>query len=178
MRWMRAALVLALSLGLCGFAPATRGPSTLEERELVAEIAQKLRADPLSPDLRKQRAWALRWVVEVPDIHVTMCGGFMPWLTAREKYKYARELSAQMTLSSAAFSIENPAVAGDLTRQQFAAVDGTLRAYEAILKRDPKARLAPLDDLLKKRVGGELMRVVVAESRRCKDAVSKAPVRN
>lgn len=68
-------IVIALALGLAvktTFAQ-NRGPSTPEERKRAVEIATLLENDPLNKDAKSLSSELLIWLIEVPDIHVTIC---------------------------------------------------------------------------------------------------------
>jgi len=130
-----------------------QAPSTAEERARLLTLAHKLESNPLDPSLRPEREWALKWLIEVPDIHVSMCPSI---LGDYHKYKYSPEITTQMMLASAAFTIENPDKAKDQTGQYVAAAEGALKAYSAILAQDPKARSKALDEALEKQSQGKL----------------------
>jgi hypothetical protein len=61
-----------------------------------------------------------------------------------------------MTMSSAAFIIEHPDQARDDVAVNKAGIEGTLKAYEAILRTKPKARWPFLDELIARRDKGTL----------------------
>jgi hypothetical protein len=70
---MKCAVVLALvaAWGAAGArAQEKRGPSTPEERARFVEITHKLEASPLDKSLIPDREWALRWLIDVPDVSV------------------------------------------------------------------------------------------------------------
>jgi len=128
-------------------------PSTPEERARVVSIAQKLEANPLDPSLKSEREWAMKWLIEVPDIRVGMCPSL---LGDYHKYKYSSEITTQILLTSAKFSIENPDQANDAAAQYIAGAESALKAYTAILQQDAKAKSKPLDDDLEKQSQGKL----------------------
>lgn len=144
-----------------------RGPSTPEERAKVLSIAQKLEASPLDKDLRKDREWALLWLIQVPDVSVKLCtsmlGNFI-----ESKYKYSSEITAVQMLSSAAFVIEHPEKSGDDAAQYKAGVEGVLKAYRAILESNAKAKSKHLDDLVAKENQGELDNFISEARKKCK----------
>ncbi len=157
---MKAALpLIVLILGTCVIGTcqqqAQRGPSTQEERERFIAIAHKMEAAPLDPSLRKEREWALLWLVQIPDITAEVCtaplGDFM-----KKKYKYSPEIITQLTFSSGAFVIEHPGQSKDLPAQRLAAVEGALKAYKSILQAKPDAKSKSLDELLDKQHDGKL----------------------
>jgi hypothetical protein len=129
--------------------------STAEERQRVVTIAHKLEAAPLDQTLYPERDWAKQWVIENPDVRIRMCGQLLAGLRS-PKYQFRLEIGTQMILSSAAFLIEHPDQAGDHLAENVGGVQGVLKAYSAILKTNPDAHAASLDDLLQKQSKGQL----------------------
>ena len=158
--------VTAVGLGSSLFAQSGRGPSTPEERQRVVGVVRSLEANPLASGAQRDRQWLTLWLVAVPDIKVSLCTEFFPELLGSKK-NHASELLMQSPYSMAAFVIEHPERAEDAEAKYDAAVQGTLRAYGAILQRDPKARWAVLDGLLTKRDKGELPEFIHATAPRC-----------
>ncbi|HKQ91747.1 MAG TPA: hypothetical protein VJZ77_13735 [Blastocatellia bacterium] len=136
-------------------AQSNRGPSTPEERATAVKSARLLETDPFNKDAKKAREWFLKWLIEVPDISVEICTDYLSPLYGKKKNNEA-ELAIQMTLSSAAFIIENPDKAKDGVAVNLAGVEGTLKMYESILKSKPDAKNDFLDQLIAKRDKGEL----------------------
>lgn len=159
--------VAVILMGVAAATAAARGPSTKEERAKAVRIAHELEAAPLNKSFRSDREGAIKWLIEVPDVHVKLCpsvlGDFL-----NKKYKYSSEITVQLTLSSAAFVIEHPDQAGDPTAQYLGGVEGVLKAYESILQEKPKANSKALDELLQKQEKGELKGFVEEASKSCK----------
>ena len=132
--------------------PQERGPSTPEERARALEITRQLEQDPLNRALHKDREWLLRWLIEIPDIQVSICASGLGQFF-KSKYKYSPEIMGQLTFGSAAFIIENPAKAKDEAATCLAGVQGALAAYKAILKSQPSAKSPALDELAAKTPG-------------------------
>ena len=158
--------VLILASGLLANDP--RGPSTPEERAKAVQMVQHLENDPLSSEAKQEREWLTVWLIEVPDIHATLCTAFYPDLLGTKK-NYANELVMQAPYAMAVFQINHPDQASDENSRYMAGVDGTLNAYEAILKKKPKARWPVLDELLGKRARGELVAFVREKVPECKN---------
>jgi hypothetical protein len=144
-----------------------RGPSTLEERVRAVQTAKLLQADPLAPNLQKDREWLLKWLIEIPDISVKMCPTFLGDL-GDSKSGYPGAVIATMLASEAAFVIEHSEKAKDVEAMYLAGVDGALNGYEAIHKKDLSYRLPHLDDLLHKRDQGKLTDYVHSTTKKCK----------
>lgn len=155
-----------LSLGVAAAQTADkRGPSTPEERERFVKIVHKLEQSPLDKNLYPERAWALRWLVEVPDVNVDVCtaplGDFM-----KSKYKYASEIEGQLAFSMGSFVIEHLGKPADDVSSLMAGMEGALNAYKSILKSDPDAKSKALDSLLTKQRDGKLADFVRDSSRK------------
>jgi len=121
----------------------------------------------LSKDATAAKEWLTMWLIEVPDISVKVCGTLLgPVLESKKNY--SAELVQQLMYSSAAFVIRNPNNAKDDAAVYQAGVEGSLRAYEAILTAKPKARWPFLDDLLAKRSAGQLPAYIASAMPECK----------
>ena len=114
---------------------------------------------------KKMRSWAIKWIIETDKVSVKVCS-LLPGVD--KKYKYNGEVFGQYTIGMAAFKLANPARASDEDAAQLAGIESALTAYEAMLKEQPKARNAFLDDLVTKRGAGSLAPHVVANN--CKDS--------
>jgi hypothetical protein len=132
-----------------------RGPSTPEERARALQLVHQLETDPLGKDAKEARRWLITWLAAVPDISVTISPCYLEPIFGKDK-NYASDLFYQMTMSSAAFIIEHPEQAKDDVAVNKAGIEGTLRAYEAILKTKPKATWPFLDQLIERRNKGTL----------------------
>ncbi len=140
--------------------------STPEDRQRVVAIAHKLEASPLDPTLGPDRDWAVKWAVAAPDVPVRMCTTLLSDLR-RPRYKYRSELTSQLLISSAAFLIEHPDKSSDHAAQSVGGMEGVLKAYAAILKTDPQATAASLDEYLQKQKEGKLAETVREKVKDC-----------
>jgi carboxypeptidase Q len=134
---------------------AKRGPATPEERQRFVAITHKMEAAPLDESLHSEREWALKWLVDVPDISVSVCIAPIDG-PGKKKYKYSPELMVQLTYSSAAFIIEHPEQAKDADAQHLAGVEGAVKAYQSILRTKPNAKSEAMEGLLEKQHDGKL----------------------
>ena len=147
------ALALVFLATVVCLAQGDRGPSTRAERDRAVKVTHALEQDPLSPTLRADREWLFKWIVDIPDISISVC---VDPVESSGRYKYNNELMKQKMFSSATFIIENSARNRDDLSIETAGVEGALKAYEAILKREPRAHSSYWDGLLKKRADGTL----------------------
>ena len=169
MKMIQLLLTFAVCASLLGAgqpSPARKN-STPEDRAKAVEIARALELEPLGKQSKEQRNWMVHWLIEVPDINVKVCGNLLGPLLGSTK-NYASEIFNQMIPASAAFIISNPEKAQDNVAVYAAALEGSLHAYESILKLKPKAKWPYLDDLLVKRSRGELPAYVREVAAKCK----------
>ncbi len=143
---------------------AERGPSTDEERRQFVVATRALEAAPLAEGAQERRQELLKWITEVPDIQTKMCTDLLG--AAHDKYRYAQETAIHQVLASAVFAIEHPASARDDAAMYLAGVEGTLRAYTAMLKARPDAKTAGLDKLLAMQQRGVLAAYVTRTAKK------------
>lgn len=142
-----------------------RGPSTAEERDRAVKVASALQADPLSPD-KSDRQWLMVWLIQVPDISVSMCPSLHGDLGDQKKSEYPGAIVAAEMGAEAAFVIGHPDRAHDKAAMFAAGVEGAVNAYQAIRTKDPQYRVKELDDATQKREQGKLADYVT--SKKCK----------
>jgi hypothetical protein len=155
-RRLIAALALAFAL-VCGLmpAPAAGQASSAEDRRRFVAVARQLEEAPLAPRLAADRQWAFNWLVEAPDVSVTVCANSLGGLL-NEHYARGPEILVQYSLSMAAAVIERPDLAGDPIAQQLAGTEGALRAYRAVLRDRPEDHSPSLDALVLTQSRGQL----------------------
>ena len=140
---------------------------TPEERSYAIHLTHKLETDPLSLDSSAARAWLDQWWNEIPDITVRPCN--LIDSPNHEPNPYAEELYKQITYSEGAFILQSSAKVPDSDALFLAGMQGSLRAYESIVRQTPSARSLFIEDLLAQRESGQLsgtVRTLVRE--RCK----------
>jgi hypothetical protein len=158
-RTISAALVgCALLLAPIASTAADRGPSTPEERKQALEYIAHFEADPLNPSLKPEIQWVVKWMIEIPDVHVDLCT-ILDKLPKGDK-KDGQTLFTAMVLAQTAYVLQNPDKQNDTLAQYQAGVEGVLRIYELLLKANPKDRQPYLDDLLQRREAGTLAQFV------------------
>lgn len=151
--------ISAIVVGSALLAPAAvhatdRGPSTPEERKQAIQYIQDFESDPLSQRSIEEREWVLKWTIEIPDIHIHACM-ILDKLPKGDK-KDSGTIFIAETFSQAAFLIQHPDRQDDRIAEYQAGVEGALRAYEVLLKTNPKDRQPYLDDLIQRRDAGTL----------------------
>jgi hypothetical protein len=149
------ALIIACGLSASSSLAQKRGPSTSEERKRAVEIATLLENDPLNKNASALSRELLIWLIEVPDITVTICTGMLGDYS-KIKGDYAGTITTQLSFAETRFVIEHPEEAKDEYRVYLAGVESALRTYQNIKKAKPGVRLQPLEELLMKQQAGQL----------------------
>ncbi len=160
--------------GLTSAAVASpRGASTAKERVKLVKIARNLELNPLAINAVQQRQWATQFIVKASDLHLELCEPVLqPLQNGNENYN--NQLSMQFMVSSAAFMVQHPKVK-DPVKIQTAGVEGTLKAYESILKVDKNARFDFLDGLVQQKKDGQLENYVASISSVCGEMAEQGP---
>jgi hypothetical protein len=146
--------------------PHQRGPSTAEERTRAVKIAHALESDPLAKDAKDNREWMIQWIVDIPDITVTVCDEYFG-ASSKTVKGHERDIINQMIISSAAYMIEHPDKVKDEQAIATAGLLGSLKTYQAILKQDPDARWPYFDKIVQMRDQGKLDDFVSDTRRKC-----------
>ncbi|MGB2589387.1 MAG: hypothetical protein WBG02_13350 [Candidatus Acidiferrum sp.] len=155
------------SFSPCMAQSSQRGPSTPDERNRAVQVARKLQADPLSPDVQADREWLIKWLIEIPDISVKLCPNVLGDLGDSKSGKPGA-LIATMLASETAFVIENPSKSKDLEAIYMAGLEGSLNAYQALRKADAQYHVKHLDDLLSTQEQGKLPQYIKDVKKKCK----------
>lgn len=143
-----------------------RGPSTVEERTRAVKIAHELENDPLAKDAKDNREWVIQWIIDIPDITVTVCNHYFGQLPKATR-GHIREIVNQMVISSAAFMIEHPDKSKDEQAVATAGLLGALKSYQSILKQEPEARWPYVDKVVQMRDQGKLDEFITDTRRKC-----------
>jgi len=149
------ALVLVL-LGGVAQASSDQSPEHLfVNNSNIASLSQFLEQYPLDKYAFVVRGEALLWEQKSKDV-VDMVYPCLFKPVPSETIRYSSILLAQFIIGSAAFQIANPSQKGQLLAQQLAGTESMLRAYQAILAKDPGAHIAHFDDLSQQEAKGTL----------------------
>lgn len=140
-----------------------RCPASWQERVRAVEYTRSLEDHPLAKDSLAKRMWLSEWLVQVPDLTVSICCKELESLD-KVNNTYSNQLRVQALYSQAAFLLEHPNVR-DVAAIEAAGLAGTLRAYRAIQRFDPTAKYPLLDDLQALQKQGKLQQYVQQRSR-------------
>jgi len=130
----------------------------LSDKDKLILASRFLEEKPFDKDAKNIRAWAFTWAADTKDVTVIICGLSGPFMD--KKVKFGSELLAQYAISMTAFKLQNPDKKDDENAAQLAGVESTLKAYEAMVKENPKAKADSVEALLTKRNNGELAKWV------------------
>ncbi len=167
MRSVVGTLTLSLILSVMTFADV-RGASTPEERKRALDVIEKLEADPMSPELEKDRQWISEWVFAAPDVHVVLCTSVIKPLLAEKNSDPRKALMLQDLLAMAAFEMKSPDKAKDSVQMQMAGAEGMLRAYGNITRKMPAYKSAFMESLRTKQHSGTLEAYVRKGTAECR----------
>jgi hypothetical protein len=149
------ALIITCVLSASSTFAQKRGPSTPEERKRAVEIATLLENDPLNKHAKDLSRELLIWLIEIPDISVTICTGMLGDYS-KIKGDYAGTITTQVSFAETKFVIEHPEQAKDEYQVYLAGVESALKTYRNIKKAKPKVRMEPLEQLLLTQQAGKL----------------------
>jgi len=124
--------------------------SSAEEKATFVKGTRLLEQEPLSKNAKKIREGLLIWLIQAPDVSVTLCSDFLSPIMDK-KYKYSSEATGQFTYGMGAFIIENPASAKDNNAVYEAGLESVLKMYESILKEKPKEVNEFMSSMIEKR---------------------------
>jgi hypothetical protein len=159
------ALICSLLLTTANALTSPPGVQRETEQERLIAASRFLAEKPLDKDAKNIRSWAMMWVIQTDKVRVNVCSLIVGGLD--KKYKYAGDLVGQYTIGMAAFKLANPDKAADENAAEQAGVESAIVSYEAMLKSQPKAQNAFMDELVAKRGNGTLAEYVKANN--CKD---------
>jgi hypothetical protein len=133
-----------------------RNRCSYHDGAVTVRIAKDLRADPLATGIQSDREWLMKWLIEVPDNSVKLCGGLMGDLgDSKESQNPGVLLVVMLASQAAAFVIENPQKAKDNRAIYLAGIDGALDAYQAIRSKDSSYQVKRLDEFTQQRSNGD-----------------------
>lgn len=160
------AILLAFLVWAAPAFAQTTAHSSPEDRQRFVSVVQRLEHAPLDPSLQDDRAWAVRWLTDAPDVSVEACLDPLGGVSEKD-YAHAPAIVVHYMIAMAAFIIENPAKANDPDAQQLAGVEGALNAYRAMRIARPNDKSAALEKLLEMQSRGELSGFVRKAYHRC-----------
>lgn len=148
-------MVLIAAFAQTGFAQK----GTLDKETFIKAV-RILEQDPFLKDAKKHRQTLTFYLIETKDVSVVLCSIEVTEPVFDKKYKFSNELFSQSMFGMAVFKLENPDKANDEAAAQLAGVESLLRTYEVMVAKNPKAKFAAVDDLIKARDEGTLAKRV------------------
>lgn len=154
-------LILLLVSSAAGF---VRQEPKDDAARLIA-AAKFLEESPFDKRAKDVRRWAMEWLIATDKVTVNLCGSLSSGVNKGKEYKYSSEIFGQYAFGMGGFKLANPDK--DEASVQLAGYESALRAYESILKEQPKAKNPFLDELLVKRADGTLSQYLAENN--CKE---------
>lgn len=153
-------LIFALLIvGLAAQISFGQSASTIDKATFIKAV-KILEQDPFIKDAKKYRETLTFYLIETKDVSVALCSSDATKAVFDKKYKFSNELFSQNMFGMAVFKLENPDKSKDEHAAQLAGFESLLKAYEAMVKANPKAKYAAADELLAKRTDGTLAKFV------------------
>jgi tetratricopeptide (TPR) repeat protein len=144
----------AVSAGIPPFSTVIGQGAPLKDADQVIRFTRLLENDPFDEQAAAMRQWLIAWMTDSADVSVMVCDVLGP--IPAKKVPYGSELLVQSMFGNAAYQILHPVRTGDQLDMQLAGIQSTLKAYSAIAKHDPSARIPYFDDLLRHEKEGTL----------------------
>jgi hypothetical protein len=156
---MKKLTMILMLLAFALFSQTIKAQQTIDKTTFIKAV-KILEQDPFIKDAKKYREVLTFYLIETKDVGVVVCTSDATKTLFDKKYKFSNELFGQNMYGMAVFKLENPDKKDDEKAAQLAGVESMLRAYEAMVKQNPKAQFATADDLLAKRTNGTLAKFV------------------
>jgi hypothetical protein len=152
---MRIVPIVAVTLVLAlHAAPAAAQAQHESDESKFMRLTRQLEQSPLGDTDKSTRTWLLQWAQASKDVTVRFCKVLDP--VPGEDVPNSGILATQQIFGNAAYQISHPDRRGDLQATQLAGARSALRAYAALLAKDPKARIPRMDELLRNEAAGTL----------------------
>ena len=148
-----------LFIGLLTQTATAQNDKTIDKATFIKAV-KILEQDPFIKDAKKYREALTFYLIETKDVSVVVCTNDATKTLFDKKYKFSNELFGQNMFGMAVFKLENPDKKDGEKAAQLAGVESMLRAYEAMIKQNPKAQFAAADALTAKRGDGTLAKYV------------------
>ncbi len=120
--------------------------SSAEDKAQALSLVKQLEADPLASGAENARQWLTNFIVNAPDLFISMCPELLAPLNGQGK-NGAPELIGQLYFGNAAWAIQNPDKATDRAAVFAGGLESAVRLYESLLKQKSRWRWPILDDL-------------------------------
>lgn len=137
-----------------GIAAPASGALTDAQLDRIAADIRRLEAAPLAPDASDARRVLLVWLINSPDVSITVCPS-LSGMGQDERSPLSTALGMQSVFSEAAYRIETDGEV-DLLDGRVQGVEGLLRAYEAARAADTSVSDSRFDRLRTARDRGAL----------------------
>jgi hypothetical protein len=126
-----------------------------------------LESHPYGSDAEAARGEALRWIIDAPDVSVTVCTALLVDFDKLSKDDDGGILATQLTLSEARFILEHQDQAANEHAVHSAGVEAVLRTYAAMKSEKRELKLAPMEKLSQIKVDGKLDEFITKSMDRC-----------
>jgi len=123
-------------------------PTSPETKAEMIRLIDGLEKSPYDAAARDTRGAVMQWLIEAPDVSVTICTALLGDLDELDQ-DGGELFSSQLPFSEARFILENPSMAEDEQAVHVAGVEGMLRTYANMKAAKPEVRIRHLEKLVK-----------------------------
>ena len=148
-------LLSFLITGTLLFSPLAYGAKLKVKTDQVIGLTRFLEEKPMDENAPGIRALLIDWEEKSEEVVDYVCSGIFDPVPA-DDVPNSSELLVQFIFGSAAHQIANPSDKGSIVPGQLAGMRSMLKAYNAFLAADPKARIPRFDELSKMDAAGTL----------------------
>lgn len=152
MRILSLALLLLIAC-LWNTAQAAEQAAESDSAKMV-RLTRALERDPLGDANHSMRAWLLDWLMQTPSHTAVVCDVAIP-PTKDDRTPNIGIYVLQQMFGNGAYQIEHPDDK-DANAPLLAGVESMLRAYSAVLTKEPQSRIDYFDTLLEQQKAGTL----------------------
>ena len=107
------------------------GSLSAEQLSAVATDIRRMEANPLASDAKEATQVIMKWIIDSPDISISLCADVLDGLIGSES-TYHGTLLTQFMFSSAAYIIENPDQAEDKVKINLGGLEGVINTYNVL----------------------------------------------
>ena len=132
----------------------------------MIKLIGELEKNPYGRDSKANAAEVLTWLIDAPDVSVTVCTALLVDPERLEGIE-GSSLAGQLMFEEARFILENPGKAQDAQSVHLAGVEGVLRTYAAMKVETKDLALEPIEKLIRMKADGKLAAFVGKVTEKC-----------
>lgn len=142
-------------------------PTNPETKARMIQLINTLEKEPFHKEAKAYNKEVLVWLIEAPDVTVTLCTDIMGDL---KKFKgdEGAALVAHLTFSQARFILQNPEKSSDKLAVNVAGVESVIAMYNSMKTTKPKLKIDAAEKLIQLQSESKLTSFVEENLKKCK----------